>query len=111
MIVCCEHTVRTTVSDIGQLFTVSAGGRQVSHSRLTDWLDDTAPGSPLGDTRWTLNCGDRLRRTGRTARTRLRIKSAVLLCGCRHVIEYLGKSRWSGQEGGMAAVDLDGLHA
>ena len=48
MIVCCEHTVRTTVSDIGQLFTVSAGGRQVSHSRLTDWLDDTAPGSPLG---------------------------------------------------------------
>lgn len=48
MIVCCERTVKPTVSDIGRLFTVSAGGRPGSHSRLTDWLDDTAPGSPLG---------------------------------------------------------------
>ena len=48
MIACCERTVKTTVSDIGRLFNVSAGGRQVSHSRLTDWLDDTAPGSPPG---------------------------------------------------------------
>jgi hypothetical protein len=74
VIVCCEHTVKTTVSDIGLLFTVSAGGRRVSHSRLTDWLDNTAPESPLGTPGWTLNCGDRLRRTGRTAHTRLRIR-------------------------------------
>jgi hypothetical protein len=46
VIVCCEHTVKTTVSDIGLLLTVSAGGRQVSHSRLTDWLDNTALLSP-----------------------------------------------------------------
>lgn len=66
MIVCCEHTVRTTVSDVDLLFTVSAGGTQVSYSRLTDCLDNTAPGSPLGTPGWNLNCGDRLRCTGQS---------------------------------------------
>lgn len=52
-----------------------------------------------------------LQRIHRTPGTRLRIKSAELPGGFGYVVECLGEGCWSGQEGGMAAVDLDALHA
>jgi hypothetical protein len=53
---------------------VSVGSRQVSHSYLTDWLDDTGPREPSGDTQWTLTCMSGLQQTGWTSGTRLRIR-------------------------------------
>lgn len=49
MIVCCERTVKTTVSDIGQLFTVLAGGRQVSQPGRTAALNAATCCASLSD--------------------------------------------------------------